>query len=107
MYAIRSYYGLSDHTACTLTHLAVVTAAGPSSSSGQVIDLPPEISKLMNERIHDIDRLVPVTRLGPLTSAVAPFVQNQGCSEIILPLRTRDDRVGYMVMQAKGSYNFV
>jgi len=94
--------GLSDHQACTLTHLAVVTAAGPSASSGQVINLPPEVSKLMHERIHDDDRLVTDTGLDPLTAAVAPFVKNQGCSEIILPLRTRDDRVGYMVMQAKG-----
>jgi len=94
--------GLSDPQTCTLTHLAVVTAAGPSYTSSQVIDLPPEVSKLMNERIHDDDRLVTDTRLDPLTSAVAPFVKNQGCSEILLPLRTRDDRVGYMVMQAKG-----
>ncbi|PLX95707.1 MAG: Fis family transcriptional regulator [Desulfuromonas sp.] len=94
--------GLSDPEACTLTHLAIVTAAGPSSSSGEVIVLPPEVSKLMDECIHDNDRLISDTRLDPLTAAVAPFVKNQGCSEILLPLRTRDDRVGYMVLQAKG-----
>ena len=94
--------GLSDPQACTLTHIAVVTAAGPSSSSGETIQLPPEVSKLLNDRIHDNDRLVSDTSLAPLTSAVAPYVKNQGCSEIILPLRTHDDRVGYMVMQAKG-----
>ncbi len=94
--------GLSDPQACTLTHVAVVTAAGPSSSSGQVVQLPPEVSKLLNDGVHADDRLVADTSLDPLTSAVAPFVKNQGCSEIILPLRTRDDRVGYMVMQARG-----
>ncbi|PLY00678.1 MAG: Fis family transcriptional regulator, partial [Desulfuromonas sp.] len=42
------------------------------------------------------------TRLDPLTAAVAPYVKNQGCSEIILPLRTQDDQVGYVVVQANG-----
>ena len=92
--------GLSDPQASTMSHLAVVRAEGPEQA-GQVIQLPPEVSKKLNDG-SDIDRLVTDTRLDPLTSAVAPYVQNQGCSEIILPLRIQDDRVGYMVVQANG-----
>ncbi|PLY03912.1 MAG: hypothetical protein C0624_06465, partial [Desulfuromonas sp.] len=83
--------GLSDPQASTMSHLAVVRPEGPEQA-GPVIQLPAEVSKQLYEDI-DTDRLVTDTRLDPLTAAVAPYVKNQGCSEIILPLRTQDDQV--------------
>ncbi len=95
-------FGISDPEACTISHVAAANAAGPLPEVCRTITLPPEVARLLASSIYDSDRLVPDTQLDPLTRAVAPYVKNRGCSEIILPLRIRDDRIGYMVMQAKG-----
>lgn len=98
----RLLFSINDPQASTIVHIAEVNAEGPCPPQEQTINLPPEISKILTDSIADIDRLVADTSLDPLTATVAPYVKNQGCSEIILPLRTRDDRVGSLVMQVKG-----
>uniref|UniRef100_UPI0026F0337F sigma-54 interaction domain-containing protein n=1 Tax=Malonomonas rubra TaxID=57040 RepID=UPI0026F0337F len=93
-------FGLYDSSNLSFKHVATVTPEGPMTEL-RPIRIPREVAKKLQEAIQ-IDRLVLDTARDPLTRAVAPYVKNQGCSEVIMPLRTDDDRLGYLVVQAKG-----
>nr|NIQ11986.1 GAF domain-containing protein [Gammaproteobacteria bacterium]NIR95729.1 GAF domain-containing protein [Gammaproteobacteria bacterium] len=93
-------FGLFDANTSTINHIAQASQSGPGKGP-EPIPLPAEPAAIFNNMM-DIDRLVPDTKLDPLTAAVGPYVKNQGCSEIILPLRTDAGQIGYLVMQVKG-----
>lgn len=101
MPADKMIFGLYDSGQCAINHVAAVSDTGPIKTNSP-IQLPADVGKIIGATIQSVDRLVVDTQHDPLTAAVAPYVQNQGCSEILLPLHTGDDEIGYLVMQATG-----
>lgn len=97
----KMFLGLYDVDNCAINHVAAVDGSGPFKANVP-IPLPTDIGKIIGENIHLDDRLVQDTGRDPFTAAVAPYVKNQGCSEILLPLHTGQDQIGYLVMQATG-----
>jgi len=93
-------FGLYDPDSRTINHLARADRSGPGKGPAP-IPLPDSAAAIFEESMAG-DRLVPNTQLDPLTAAVAPYVKNQGCAEVILPLKTDNGQVGYLVMQVKG-----
>lgn len=97
----KMIFGLYDSKNCAIKHVAAVNAEGTMKTNSP-IKLPAEVGKILETTINSVDRLVNDTQLDPLTAVVAPYVSNQGCSEIFLPLHTGEDGIGYLVMQAAG-----
>jgi len=100
----RLMFGLHDPESSSIIHIASVDNSGANNNQ-DIIPLPEDVSREM-EKAMNVDRLVPDTSLDPLTAIVAPYVKNQGNSEVIIPLRTENDRLGYLVMQVNkiGAY---
>lgn len=97
----KMIFGLYDADNCSINYVAAVCESGPFKANNP-IQLPEDVGKFIGENIHHVDRLILDTQRDPLAAAVAPYVKNQGCSEILLPLHTGDDQLGYLVVQATG-----
>lgn len=92
-------FGLWDSDSRTVNHVAAVNLLG-SVTKPITFRLPEDVAETVENSLG-ADLLVPDTQFDPMTAAVAPYVENEGCSEIILSLQTEDERTGYLVVQAK------
>lgn len=101
----KMVFGVFDPENCAINHIAVVNESGEIKTNSP-IQVPEDIGRLFTTAAHSVDRLVVDTQLDPLCAAVAPYVMNHGCSEILLPLHTGDDEIGYLVMQSAGTNRY-
>lgn len=99
------FFGLYDAENFVINHIAAVNSSGPIATT-KPIQLPPDVGKILSTLLNKTDRLVLDTQLDPVCAAVAPYVKNQGCSEILLPLQTQNNEIGYLVMQATGKNQY-
>lgn len=99
------FFGLYDKENCVIKHIAAVNHSG-SIATTTPIQLPIEVGRILSTSLNKTDRLVFDTQLDPLCVAVAPYVKNQGCSEILLPLHTSNDETCYLVIQATGKNRY-
>lgn len=101
----KMIFGVYDSENCAINHIAAVDDSG-SLTHDSPIQLPTETGKVLAPAIKNMDRLVADTELDPLSAAVAPYVMNHGCSEILLSLPIRNNVNGFLVMQATGTNQY-
>lgn len=94
-------FAFYDQKSIAIKHVVSVGDSG-ADSTGRSIALPAEVGALLAKGGIDSDRLISDTQLDPLCAAVAPYVNNQGCSEIILSLGSIEGEPAYVVVQAQG-----
>jgi len=99
------FFGHYDTNNCAINHIAAVNHLGPIAVNS-TINLPQEAADLLTTTLDSKDRLVLDTNIDPICSAVSPYIDNQGCSEILLPLHTRENKICYLVMQANGANKY-
>lgn len=101
----KMIFGVYNSENSNIKHIAAVNDAGTLAHDGP-IQLPTETGKVLATAIKNMDRLVADTQLDPLSAAVAPYVMNHGCSEILLSLPISNNVNGYLVMQATGTNQY-
>lgn len=94
-----------DAESCAINHVAAVNDLGLIETNSP-IRLPKEIGEVLATALNSRDSLMFNTQLDSLATAIDPYVTNQHCSEILLPLHILDEDICYLMMQASGTNQY-